>query len=144
MRLVVDTNVLFSFFKKNSFTRGIILNGKLDLISPQLSLQELKKYSEELKSKSKINEKILEEIFLELPLRIIFIPDSEYENCFCEALKISEDIPESKREEFKEDIDFFALAIRENCAIWSNDSLFKEQHRIKIFNSLEIAKEFRV
>ena len=46
MRVVVDTNVLFSFFKDGSATRNLILNCPFDLVSPKFALVELKKYSD--------------------------------------------------------------------------------------------------
>ena len=45
MKFVVDTNILFSFFNKESFTKKIIINPSLDLISPDFAISELKKYS---------------------------------------------------------------------------------------------------
>ena len=55
MLLVVDMNILFSFFKKHTFTRKLLSNPNLELYSPIYSLDELNKYSQELISKSKIN-----------------------------------------------------------------------------------------
>ncbi|MBU4341533.1 MAG: hypothetical protein KJ928_02905 [Candidatus Altiarchaeota archaeon] len=47
MKLVVDTNVLFSFFRKESKTRELILNFELlDLNTPAFCISELLKYRE--------------------------------------------------------------------------------------------------
>ena len=46
--LVIDTNILFSFFKSDSTTRKIIykLGGFLDLYTPEYVYDELQKYKE--------------------------------------------------------------------------------------------------
>jgi len=44
LKIVVDTNVLFSFFRKDSTTRKIISDTKLfEFYSPDFALEELKK-----------------------------------------------------------------------------------------------------
>ena len=45
MRIVVDTNILFSFFWKDSFTRNILLNPNFEFISSVFAIAELKKYA---------------------------------------------------------------------------------------------------
>ena len=48
MELVVDTNVLFSFFKSDSSTRKIIIGTSLTLYAPHETFTELIKYTEEI------------------------------------------------------------------------------------------------
>lgn len=55
MRLVVDANVLFSFFKKDSVTRKLITSPKLLLFAPAFSLRELDKHKEEVIARAKIS-----------------------------------------------------------------------------------------
>ena len=45
MILVVDTNILFSFFWKNSLIRKILTFSEEKFISPEIAFIELKKYS---------------------------------------------------------------------------------------------------
>ena len=48
MKLVVDANILFSFFKKESFTRKFILSHpELELFTSEYVFEELEKYKEE-------------------------------------------------------------------------------------------------
>jgi len=49
MRLVVDMNILFSFFKKWTFTRRVITRNDLTLYSPSYALEEIKRYEDEIK-----------------------------------------------------------------------------------------------
>ena len=143
MKLVVDTNILFSFFKKESFTRKLILDSSLELVSPELALKELRKYSKELSKKSKINHDALDSIFSLLEEHVEFVPLYVYKNEFKNSLKIIKKFSQNDVEEFLDDIDFFALASKERCSIWSKDALFKKQSIIKVFNTTELAKYFR-
>ena len=40
------------------------------------------------------------------------------------------------------DTSYFALALKLNCPIWSNDKKLKEQNKIKIYSTEEIVKFF--
>ena len=39
-----------------------------------------------------------------------------------------------------DDMAYFAIALRLNCAIWSNDKKLKEQSKVKIFNTYELTR----
>ena len=57
MRLVVDTNILFSFFKKDSFTRRFILSHpEIELFTPLYVFNKLEEHKEKVKSKAMIND----------------------------------------------------------------------------------------
>lgn len=141
MKIVVDTNILFSFFKKNSFTRQFIFtNQDLELISPNLTLKELKKYSKEILRKSKLTIPQFNYACELLHSLIDFVPLAEYQDFFTKAKIIAQDFSKKDYEEFMNDIDFFALALKENCPIWSKDKLFKKQNKILIFKTEELIK----
>lgn len=144
MKLVVDTNILFSFFKKESFTRKLIIDSSLELISPEVALKELQKYSKELSIKSKISKEDFDYMFSLLKEHVEFVPLYVYKSEFKASLKIAEKFSKNDVEEFLDDIDFFALASKERCSIWSKDTLFKKQSIIKVFNTTELAKYFRL
>jgi len=57
MILVVDTNILFSFFWKNSFIKKILTFPKEKFISPEIAFIELKKYSSLIINKTKLSKK---------------------------------------------------------------------------------------
>jgi predicted nucleic acid-binding protein len=143
LKLVVDTNILFSFFKKDSFTQKLIVDSSLELISPDVALKELQKYSEELSVKSKIGKDDIDFMFSLLREHVEFVPLKVYKNEFKNSLKIAEKFSDEDFEEFLDDIDFFALASKEDCFIWSKDALFKKQSIIKVFNTSELAKYFK-
>ncbi|MBI2499479.1 hypothetical protein HYV88_04525 [Candidatus Woesearchaeota archaeon] len=55
MLLVVDVNILFSFFKKYSGTRKLLINPKLKLYTSEYALEEIQEHLDELISKAKID-----------------------------------------------------------------------------------------
>lgn len=143
MKLIVDTNVLFSFFKRDSFTRSLILSHSLNLSSPELSLKELSKYSEELLVKSKLTKTELDSVFSELRKSVNFVSIEEYSGLLGKALKLGEKLTKKESEEFSDDLDFFALSLKENTPIWSNDALFKKIPGIKVFKTSDLVKHLK-
>ena len=129
MKLVTDTNILFTFFWKNSYTRKLFINQDLELISPEFALEEIKKYSEEIIRRAKISKKEFQDIRKELALMVEFIPLKEYSEYLKKASEISYD---------KDDVDFIALALKLKSPIWSNDKEFKKQNKIKVYSTLEV------
>ena len=62
------SRVLFSFFKRDSFTRNFILSHpEMELFTPVYVFEELDEHRDEVKSKSRINDKIFE-LFIYHPL----------------------------------------------------------------------------
>ena len=43
-----------------------------------------------------------------------------------------------------DDIDFFALALKLDCPIWSNDKLLKKQARIKVFSTADLIQRLEL
>ena len=69
-----------------------------------------------------------------LKKRIITVSNEETEKYFPEAKKISPD---------EKDVDYFALALKLKCAIWSKDKALKEkQNEIAIYATEDLAKMF--
>jgi len=42
-----------------------------------------------------------------------------------------------------DDMTYFALALKLNCAIWSNDKKLKEQNKVEVYNTYELSKIIR-
>ena len=132
MLLVVDMNILFSFFKKDSFTRKLLTKSDLELYSPRYALDELNKHLDELILKAKINIGVFELYKSILPFFVEFVSASEYKDFKNEAELITPD---------PDDTQYFALALKLGCAIWSNDKLLKKQDKVKVFSTSELSKE---
>lgn len=129
MKLVVDTNILFSFFWQGSLTRKLLIASNFELISPEIAMQEIKKYSKEICKKVKISENEFKEQVKKLKEVVTFIDKKEYAQFLKEANKFSPD---------KNDADFFALCLQNGCFLWSNDAILKNQDVIKVLSTEEI------
>ena len=138
MKLVVDTNILITFFWKNSFFKKFSVYQNLELISPEYALEEINKHSSEILKKTKLSKEEFNALKRELAIMVEFIPLEKYSSSFKKAEKIAKNFSEKDKKDFLEDLDFFALALEQNCIIWSNDKLFKKQSSVKIYSTKEI------
>lgn len=130
MKLVVDTNVLFSFFKKESKTRRLILNFEiLEPVTPSFCIDELNEHKELICEKSKLSDREFEEALDDLLIFVKVFSLSEYKEFLPDAKTISPD---------PDDIDLFALALKLNCPIWAQEKAFKKQSRIKVFATSDL------
>ncbi len=69
-----------------------------------------------------------------LKRRIILVPLEELTSYVEEAEKITPD---------PDDMAYFALALKLNCAVWSNDKKLKEQYKITVYHAHELSKTSR-
>jgi predicted nucleic acid-binding protein len=63
--------------------------------------------------------------------KIKAIPNEEIESFIPIAKEICPD---------PKDVDYFALALKLNCGIWSNDKVLKQQNKVQIYSTAEIMK----
>ena len=132
MKLVVDTNVLFSFFKKESETKKLILNFEiLELATPSFCIDELEEHKERICRKSRLSNSEYEEVLNALLIFVKVFSLSEYKDFLLDAKNTSPD---------PDDVDFVALALNLDCAIWSNDKGLKQQSVVKVFSTSELIK----
>ena len=134
MKLVVDTNILFSFFR-DTIVRKIIVNSKnlgLELFTPKYAFEEI------IANKSKVmkyagitSEEYFEFVISTLQYFVRTIPREFFEDLKEEAKRISPDLKDSP---------FFALALKLNCGIWSNEKRLKRQSRVSVFSTREIVR----
>lgn len=138
MRLVVDSNILFTFFWKDSIFKKLSLKQDLDLLAPEYALEEINKYSIEILKKAKLSKEGFKNLKIELAFKVEFIPLKEYLTFLKKAQELFKDLPENERNELLNDLDFFVLALKFNCPIWSNDKLLKKQSKTRVFTTKEI------
>ena len=130
MKLVVDTNILITYFWKNSETRKIITHGEdLELVAPEFALEEINKHKYGILKKTKISEEEFKITKIDLAVYIKFFQLKEYGKFLQKALEFSPD---------ENDIDFFALALKLNCPLWSNDKKLKQQDKVKVYSTEEL------
>jgi predicted nucleic acid-binding protein len=133
MELVVDTNVLFSFFKSDSSTRKIIIGTSLTLYAPQETFTELIKYTDEICHKSSISRKEFDHIRTRLSSLIKTIPQSTFRKEYDDAKSFLLDIA-------KEDAPFVGLAMHLGIPLWSNDKALKKQNKVKVLSTADLIK----
>ena len=131
MRIVVDTNILFSLFWEKSFTKEILSMTNFELISSEVALEELKKYSSLIISKTKINKPRFEKTLFNLRGIVTFLRKKEYSEFIQEAKKISPD---------PNDADFLAVCLKLKCPLWSNDKILKNQEKVHVLSTKDIVE----
>lgn len=129
MRLVVDTNILISFFRDSPVRYIILLSDlfNLQLYSPEYVFAELGNIRPSLLKYSKLSLENIEFAFTELQN----LSSSSFKEFESEAKQLIHD----------KDVPIFALALKLKCGIWSNEPGFKKQSKIEVFNTKEL-KEF--
>ncbi|PIN89077.1 hypothetical protein COU57_06645 [Candidatus Pacearchaeota archaeon CG10_big_fil_rev_8_21_14_0_10_32_14] len=129
MELIIDNNVIFSLMKLDSTNSFVFsfLNG--EFIAPSFILKEFEKHKNECFIKSKLSRKEFDQRKKEVLSKIQIIELKEYKNFFKRAVDISPD---------KDDVPYFALALKINCPIWSNDKQLKEQSVVKVLSTEDI------
>lgn len=133
MELVIDANILMSaLISTQGKTYDLIFNDRIKLFSIDKLLDELEKHKTEILQKSDLSEYDFD-IFLSLiSSKIEFISYSECQEFIKQAEKISPDL---------NDAEYFALALKLKCAIWTNDKRLKQQDKVKIYSTEELLKE---
>src|SRR3989338_2158165 len=121
MFLVIDANILFSFFNPKSARRrliGALPRRGLKLVSPYFAFEELAKGKARIKEYAGIDEPAFIILFSLLENRIESVPEPEYSEFLLKAKNLAPHI---------KDVPYFALALLLNCPIWSDEKSFKEQ-----------------
>lgn len=129
MKLVVDANVLFSALIKDSFTRKLFFEDRLEIYAPEYLFEEFEEHREEIMQKTHRNEAEFWEVMGILKSRISVVPFSEFEKFMEKAKKASPDM---------DDAIYFAVAFAIDGAIWSNDRRLKGQKEVRVLNTEEI------
>lgn len=133
--LVVDANIVFSaLIKKSDNFRLISILSRfgIKLYSPQFVLDEINKREDKLLKFSMLNIAELRFLIDDLFKNIRYIPKSEYESFLKEAIEIFPEHPK--------DAPYFALSLKLNIPLWSNEKLHKTQSKVKVFNTSEIIR----
>ena len=129
MELVVDTNILYTFFWKNSFSRRFLMRMSLELYSPEFALEEINAHESEILTKTGLPEEEFSKLKGDLAIAVAFIPIEEYKELLESALNISPD---------PNDVDFLALAMKLKLPLWSNDTLLKKQNKVEVFSTSDL------
>lgn len=134
VKIIIDTNILVSFFRQNPvneiISKSKILN--LQLLTPEYAIDELIKNKKDILKYADINVKQFKGKLSDLFEHIQIIPQDFFKDCEEEAKKLIHN----------KDIPIFALALKYKCPIWSNEPLFKKQSKVEIFSNKDMIELF--
>ena len=131
MNLVIDANIIFACIIKQGKTHELLFNENLHLYTPEFFFAELEKHKNEITGKTQRSEQECAELFNTLKKKINLIQLEELLFTLDEAQKISPD---------PDDVAYFALALKLNCPIWSNDKKLKDQEKVTIITTEELSR----
>jgi len=134
MKLVVDANEFFSGViakgkELQSKTLDVLFSDKIELFAPLRLLAELENNRDEIRLKSGFSSSEFDAFTGILKLRITFLPLEE----FLDKLEEAKELPPHPK-----DLEYFALALKLDCAIWSEEKAFKKQSKVKILSTSEV------
>ena len=134
MLLVVDANELFSALIGKGRRLRLFFDSRLELISPEFILSEFEEHLDEISRKSGLAEdETLAFLILLLP-SIKLIKFDEYKEFLPRAKEIAPDV---------DDVEYFALALKFNCPIWSEDLKLKKQSVVRVLTTAELLRELK-
>ncbi|MEK6853044.1 MAG: PIN domain-containing protein [Nanoarchaeota archaeon] len=137
MKLVLDANILISALIKDSVTRKIIFISRIIFYIPDFTLDEVLRYKDYIREKSKLSKSKFNELLSLILKYIIVIPFPVYSKHIKEAEQIIGNIDE-------QDIPYIALALAIKAdGIWSEDSDFKKQKKVKVLTTKELINYLR-
>ncbi len=139
MRLVVDANVLLSGIVRDSVTRSLLLDSRLELFAPAHLLKEVERHvlqDEEIQRKTKLGSEELGAIYAHLLKSIKTIHASlrerkEYEKNLAVALKLAT---------HPEDAPYLAAALTLDCPVWSNDAGLSRQQKVPVITTAKLVE----
>jgi len=134
MDLVIDANVLFSVLIKRGRTEELLFNEDIHIFAPEFIFEEFNKYTELILKKTERSKEELNALLDIIKKRIKTIPNEETAKFIQKAKKICPD---------PNDVEYFALALKLKCALWSQDEALKQQKSIQVYSTEELSKIFQ-
>lgn len=127
--LVVDANVLFSFFQADAGRRRLIHRLDTDgcqLLSPDYVLTELTRDRDRIIRFANISETEFVFLLALLERTVQTVDEDQYRSALVEANELS---PHDK------DTPYFGLALDANVPIWSDEKAFQEQDTVMVYTT---------
>lgn len=137
MRVILDSNILFSALIKDSITRRLILEYKGYFLFPEFIFEEMEKHKGELLTKSAMDKEDFDELLSMILQKVVIIPNERLLPYRLEALEIVKDIDIN-------DVIFMACAIAyPGSIIWSDDKNLKRQTKVTVKSTKDIIQTLR-
>ncbi len=131
MDLIVDANILFAALVKDSRTAELLFRDDFHLYAPDFILQEFAKYERELLEKTERSHDDFGRFLEILTRRITIVPVEEIKPFLKDASNISPD---------PGDVPYFALALKLNAGIWSNDARLQNQTQVRVWKTPQLSE----
>ena len=132
MDLVVDANILFAALIKENITSELLLMREFHLYAPDFIFTEFEKYRDYLKNKSERTDEDFDHLLEVFKRNTKLITKEEIQPYIEKAKSITPDIG---------DVPYFAIALKLQIPIWSNDKDLKEkQSEIVIYTTADLMK----
>jgi len=112
----------------------MLFSDKITPISPDWIMFEIGKNWKLISDKSDMSADELISALLLVRMQTITFPFNKYSDKIEEASKLA---PHSK------DAEYFALALKFDCPIWSDEKRFKKQSQVAVYNSSDMPKFIR-
>lgn len=129
MFIVVDANIIISLLIAKGSKHQLFFSEKIKPVSPDFILFEIGKHWKELSNKSKLSERDLKSEFFAVRLQLKTFSLPKIGKFIKEGSAISPD---------SNDSEYFALALKLNCPIWSEDKLLKKQSKVKVLDTKDL------
>ncbi len=129
MRVTVDANILFACLIKDSTTRRLFFNPALFLFAPEFIVNEFVFHIKEIEKKSGLDEDELYRLAGKVLSQLTLISDKDLKSFLPAAASLVDD---------PKDWLYISCALRENTVIWSHDSDFGMQKRVKVITTKEL------
>ncbi len=134
MLLVIDANaVIAALLTSKGKTAELLFSEELSLIAPEFILDEIEEHKDEIMARGKFSDEEFGTLLALIQKRITFISIWEFEDSLDEAYRITPD---------EDDAAYLALALKQECGVWSNDKKIKKQGKVKIFATHELVQKF--
>lgn len=134
MFVVADANELFSLLIKGTEkSECVLFSDDVELIAPEFLLVEFANNELEILSKTHRSEEDFSRLLSIFERRIRFVPKEDFTGFIPQALEILK--------EHLKDAPYVALALKFNCAIWSEDKSLKKRAVVGVLNTDELLAE---
>ncbi len=131
MLIVADANELFGALISRRKTLDIFLDDSFEIVSPEFILKEFDKRKDSILRKTGLTDKEIISFFILLTPKIKFFKTDDFKYFLEEAKLISPD---------PNDVEYFALALKLNCSLWSEDKKLKTNGKVKVLSTSDLIK----
>lgn len=132
MNLVIDANIVVAcLISPGNKTSELFFSEGLHLLAPEYLKREIEKHKEVIAKKSGLSTADFNLALSLFSSRIVFIPFSDFGKYIPQATEVCPD---------PNDIEYFAIALKQSCPLWSNDKRLKGQDEIKVLSTSELLK----